>query len=147
MDGSSACAAALGVAFGTAAQRGLPVTAMHAWSPDVPADHEAVCGPYQVAEERTRADPASVLIRESEGAVLVVVGSRGHGAARAALRGSASRTVAERARCPVVVVRTAKARTAKTWRDQPAEEGRAATVPHIDPAGTDAVRRRRTPWE
>jgi nucleotide-binding universal stress UspA family protein len=172
VDGSAACAAALGVAFGAAAQRGLPVTAVHAWSPDVPADHEAACGPYQVAEERagrtvkralepwqsqcpdvpvetqlTHADPASALIRASEGAALVVVGSRAHGVARAALWGSVSRTVAQRARCPVVVVRTAKARTAKTWRDQPAEAGRAATVPHIDPAGTDAVQRRRSPWE
>jgi nucleotide-binding universal stress UspA family protein len=52
VDGSGTCTAALGVAFRAAAQRGLPVTAVHAWTPDVPADHEAVCGPATAAEAR-----------------------------------------------------------------------------------------------
>lgn len=172
VDGTGACAAALGVAFGAAAQRGLAVTVVHAWSPDVAADHEAVRGPYRAAEERasrtanralapwrsrftdvpvdtrlTRADPAAALIRESEGAALVVVGSRGIGAARAALFGSVSRSVAQQARCPVIVVRTATPRTARTRRDRPTEPIRRTASRMTDLAGMEEVRRRRTPWE
>jgi nucleotide-binding universal stress UspA family protein len=172
MDGSGECAAALDFAFRAAAQRGVSVTAVHAWTHDLPADHEAVCGPVEAVEERallsvdralepwrsrftdvpvetrlTRADPAAALIRESEGAALVVVGSRAHGAARAVLCGSVSRSVAQRARCPVVVIRTAKAHTTKTRRDQHTEPGRRTTAPITDPARTEAIRGRRTPWE
>ena len=45
-----------------------------------------------------------VLVEASRGARLVVVGSRALGPVRAALLGSVSRYVAERAACPVVVV-------------------------------------------
>jgi nucleotide-binding universal stress UspA family protein len=48
--------------------------------------------------------PAAALVAESERAGLIVVGHRGLGAVRSML-GSVSFTVAERARCPVVVVR------------------------------------------
>jgi nucleotide-binding universal stress UspA family protein len=167
VDEPGACAAALGVAFQAAAQRGVPVTAVHAWTRDVPADHEAVCGPPTAAEARasrildqalepwrnrfadvpveTRllaAEPAAALIRESEGAALIVVGSRAHGAVRATLFGSVSRSVAQRARCPVVVVRTARATGVEH-----VHSGRRTAVPLIDPAGVNPVRRRRTPWE
>jgi nucleotide-binding universal stress UspA family protein len=167
VDGSGACAAVLGVAFQAAAQRGVPVTAVHAWTRDVPADHEAVCGPATAAEARaslildqalepwrsrfadvpveTRllgAEPAAALIRESEGAALIVVGSRALGAARAALFGSVSRNVVQRARCPAVVVRTGKA-----TGDKHVQTSRRTAVPLMDPAGAKPVRRRRTPWE
>jgi nucleotide-binding universal stress UspA family protein len=172
VNGSGACAAVLGVAFAAAAQRGLPMTVIHAWSPDVPADLEAVCGPYHVAEERvgltvqraiepwsgrfpdvpvrtqlTHADPASALIRESEGAALVVVGCRAHGRARPALLGPVGRRVARQARCPVVVVRAAERRSARGRRDQGAELGRPTTVRIADPTGTEAIRRRGPSWE
>jgi nucleotide-binding universal stress UspA family protein len=167
VDRSTACGPALGFAFRAAAQRGVSVLAVHAWTHDVPADHEGVCGPAEAAEERaclsvdrvlepwrsrftdlpvetrlTHADPAAALIRESEGAALVVVGSRAHGAARAALFGSVSRRVAQQARCPVVVVRTAKTR-----RDQLGEPIRRTSVLRTDPAGNEPTRRGRTPWE
>jgi nucleotide-binding universal stress UspA family protein len=167
VDGSGACAAALGVAFQAAAQRGVSLTAVHAWTRDVPADHEAVCGPPMAAEARasltldralepwrsrfadvpveTRllaAEPAAALIRESEGAALIVVGSRAHGAARATLFGSVSRSVAQRARCPVVVVRTARATGAEH-----VQPSRRTAVRLMDPAGVKPVRRGRTPWE
>jgi nucleotide-binding universal stress UspA family protein len=162
-----ASAAPLGVAFQAAAQRGVPVTAVHAWRPDLPADHEAVCGADAAAEQRagqildlalepwrsrfpdvpveTRlvvAEPAAALIRESEGAALIVVGSEARGAARQTLFGSVSRRVAERARCPVVVVRTARA-----TRAEHVHPARRTAVPLMDPAGVKPVRRRRTPWE
>jgi nucleotide-binding universal stress UspA family protein len=163
-------AAALDVAFGAAVQRGLGVTAVHAWTPDVPADHEGVCGPSRAAEERAsrlldrvlapwrarypdvpvvellaRADAADALISESEGAALLVVGRRAHGLARAAMAGSVSRSIAQRARCPVVVVPTAKPYSAKAVRDRHAEPGRNST-PRVGPAGTDTTRGRRSPW-
>jgi nucleotide-binding universal stress UspA family protein len=167
MNGHGSCAAVLDIAFRAAAQRGVPLTAVHAWTPDVPADHEAVCG--SAAESEARAaelfdhvlapwrsrfadvpvlprlligDPAAALIRESEGAALVVVGSRARGAVSGRLFGSASRRIAQRARCPVIVVRTGKATA-----DEHAESGRRTAVPGADPIGIEQVHPPRQPWE
>jgi nucleotide-binding universal stress UspA family protein len=167
ISGHGSSAAVLAVAFRAAAQRGVPLTAVHAWTPDVSADHEAVCGPvaasgaraaeffdHALAPWRSRfadvavvprlpiADPAAALIRESEGAALVVVGSRARGAVRGRLFGSAGLRVAQRARCPVVVVRTGKP-TAEGHD----ESGPRTAVPGVDPVGIEQVHRRRTPWE
>lgn len=49
-------------------------------------------------------DPARVLLAASEGALMLVVGSRGHGGFMGLLLGSVSGKVAEHARCPVLVV-------------------------------------------
>jgi nucleotide-binding universal stress UspA family protein len=46
-----------------------------------------------------------VLVNESEGADLLVVGSRGHGAFHGMLLGSVSQHCASNASCPVVIVR------------------------------------------
>jgi nucleotide-binding universal stress UspA family protein len=167
IDGQGACTAALGVAFRAAAQRGVTLTAVHAWTPDVPADHEAVCGSVAASEARARefldealapwgsrfadvpvatrlpiTDPAAGLIRESEGAALVVVGSRARGTVGGRFFNSVSRSVAQRARCPVVIVPTGKATA-----DKHAESGWRTAVPGVDPIGIEPVRRRGTPWE
>jgi nucleotide-binding universal stress UspA family protein len=122
-------AAALGFAFRAAAQRGIPLTAVHAWQRDLPADAEAACGHPAATEAHARAaldrlleywghrfadvpterkvlpgDPATALIAESVGAALVVVGSRGRGRMRTRLLGSVGRTLVRRAHSPVVVV-------------------------------------------
>jgi nucleotide-binding universal stress UspA family protein len=53
-------------------------------------------------------DAAEVLAAESGGAELVVVGSHGRSGLKAALLGSVSRYVVERAECPVVVVKASR---------------------------------------
>ena len=98
-------------------------------------------GLVPVATRLSIADPAAALIRESEGAALVVVGSRARGAVSGRLFGSASGRVAERAPCPVVV------RTGKATADEHAESGRRTAVPGADPIGIEQVHRPRRPWE
>lgn len=63
---------------------------------DVPADSEILDG--NVAN-------AIIAIARSHGADLIVVGSRGHGAAASALLGSVSRALVERSALPVMIVR------------------------------------------
>jgi len=87
------------------------------------------------------AEPAAALIRESEGAALIVVGSRAHGVARATFLRSVSRSVVQRARCPAVVVRTGRA-----TGDEKVQPSRRIAVDLVDPSA-EPVRRRRTPWE
>jgi nucleotide-binding universal stress UspA family protein len=49
-------------------------------------------------------NPAKVLLDVSEGALMLVVGSRGHGGFTGLLLGSVSANVAEHATCPVLVI-------------------------------------------
>jgi nucleotide-binding universal stress UspA family protein len=159
VDGTASCSSALEFAFRAAAQRGIRVTAVHAWTPDLPADLEAVAGTvagseaiaHTVLEQalspwRSRfidvpvearlvcGNPTRALIRESEGAALVVVGCRGRGSARARAFGSVSRAVTRDARCPAVVVRRGRA----VQHEQPRSTAIARTEP---------VQRRSAPWE
>jgi nucleotide-binding universal stress UspA family protein len=66
------------------------------------------CGPGSSVPVRARVvegNPAQVLLDASDGADLLVVGSRGHGGFTEALLGSVSQHCVHHARCPVVVIR------------------------------------------
>lgn len=59
----------------------------------------------EVAHTLVPGNPAEVLVAESKGATLLVVGSRGYGGFRGMLLGSVSMHTAQLAHCPVLVVR------------------------------------------
>ncbi len=129
VDRTPSCAPAIGFAFQAASQRGIPLTAVHAWTPDPPADLEGVSARPSMAENFARralekalarwrdefagvtvvtslicGDPTQTLIDESRGAALLVVGSRGRGHILGTVLGSVSQTVLNHARCPIAVV-------------------------------------------
>ncbi|CCG02956.1 universal stress protein [Blastococcus saxobsidens] len=129
VDGTRRCDAAVGFAFRAAHQRGLDLTAVHAWAADRPADLEAVTAPLIVSEvgaydllhaslarwrteypdvpvdvEVVHRDPTSALIEGAAGAALVVVGTGRRGPARGAVFGSVSRAVVDGVAGPVAVV-------------------------------------------
>ncbi|MEX2393767.1 MAG: universal stress protein [Actinomycetota bacterium] len=58
----------------------------------------------EIATEIAPETPAQALVRASEGADLVVVGSRGRGGFKGLLLGSVAQQVAHHAKCPVVIV-------------------------------------------
>jgi nucleotide-binding universal stress UspA family protein len=134
VDGFERTEAAVGFAFEEASSRGVSLTAVHVWAeppragrdefkpvaydydearkeaarslaealagfgekyPDVPVFRELICG----------LDPAYHLLRASEGAGLVVVGSRGRGEFSGFVLGSLGQSLVHHATCPVAVVR------------------------------------------
>jgi len=135
VDGSAESIAALSWASRYAAAMGGTVRAVHAWhyptAASVPPVGVAPGPVREETEQRMRDDlaeavakvypdpsaasvetkvsyghPAPVLIEESQGADLLVVGSRGHGAFSGMLVGSVSIHCVNNASCPVVVVRS-----------------------------------------
>ncbi len=132
VDVSRGAPATLEFAFRAADRRGVPLVAVHAWGGDVPADLEGICGSVAAGETAARealdralgpwrrrfddvpvearlrrTGPVDALAAESEGAALLVVGSRGR--VLGAPRGPVGRTLIERAGAPTVVVRAGRA--------------------------------------
>jgi nucleotide-binding universal stress UspA family protein len=131
VDGSAEADAALVFAVAEARLRGLPLRVVCAWEPPastfvggafavtpdafVAAEHHA----DDVLTEALQRIPhegvdveafsvegraASVLVEQAAGAELLIVGSRGRGAAKRLLLGSVSSEVAHHAPCPVTIV-------------------------------------------
>ncbi|GAA0373425.1 universal stress protein [Microbispora corallina] len=127
VDGSPAGGRSLEFAFAEAALRHAPLRAVHAWNPfegplpGGPRDEEgearllreALEGPrarhpdVAVTEEVVRGHPVDALLRASEGADLLVVGSRGHGAFAGLVLGAVTQPLLHHATCPLAVVRPA----------------------------------------
>jgi nucleotide-binding universal stress UspA family protein len=131
VDGSPEADAALEFAVGEARLRGLPLRVVCAWEPAASAyvgeaftvTPDAFVAAEHHAEDVLRASlgrvrhegvqvealsiegrAASVLVEQAAGAELLVVGSRGRGAAKRLLLGSVSSEVAHHAACPVTII-------------------------------------------
>jgi len=133
--GSAASDQALDFALAEASLRGVGVTAVEAWKKppadlppagdDLPSfvvademqgtqtrllsDSLAAASAHfpgvDLRQEVVHDDPVRALVSCSQGAVMLVVGSRGHGGVSSLLPGSVSHGVLHHARCPVVIVR------------------------------------------
>ena len=137
VDRGPSCTTAIGFAFQSAWQRRIPLVIVHACKPrhvpqaarnsprsmltEVLADAEVE---RTIARWRSRfpdvrviirivgGDPVTVLIAESSGSAMLVVGSPSRGRRIGRLLGSVGKTVLENARCPVGLVRHDVAMTA-----------------------------------
>ncbi|WP_380166240.1 universal stress protein [Jannaschia sp. R86511] len=97
-------------------------------------------GDVDVTETQSRGDARSTLVDLSRHAALLVVGSRGRGAAASALLGSVSMTVATHATCPVVVHRNG-GRAVPTEGVLVGVDGTTASLPAVAFAYTMATAR------
>lgn len=129
VDGSAASAFALAHGLRAARRRGVPLVALHAWTPDPPADIEGFSAIPDQAEGTARRlledtvrpwttaspdvaiisrlvcdEPGHALVTESRGAALLVVGAPQRGRLRHLLSGSTSRRALRHSHCPTTVV-------------------------------------------
>ncbi|PKW15867.1 universal stress protein [Saccharopolyspora spinosa] len=136
VDGSATSELAVGFAYDFASRHDCELAAVHSWS-DLPLDPFARVRGWKLPWNEVRGDadevlagaiagwgehypdvvvrrvvtperPAEALLREAREASLLVVGSHGRGRIRRALLGSVSHAVANRAPCPVAVLRAGR---------------------------------------
>ena len=132
IDGSPASELATGMAFDEASRRNVGLLALHAWADTNISEWPEIDWPttQSMAEETlaerlagwqerypdvqvdrivVRDKPAQQLVQRSQGAQLVVVGSRGRGGFPRLLVGSVGETVSQMARVPTIVARESPA--------------------------------------
>ena len=164
VDGSELSTNAIAFAFDEASSRGVGLTAVHAWWLDYVEGAsasaiwtvdwknmaqeenalvaESLAGWQEkypdvtITRHSIHGHPVEALVRQSENACLVVVGSRGRGGFRGLLLGSVSQGVLHRAHCPVAIVRAP--------REDRHHSGDGATEEHRLP-GAPGARARLTP--
>ncbi|WP_205346932.1 universal stress protein [Pseudonocardia broussonetiae] len=118
-------------AFADAGRHGCPLVVLHARGPvgggDTPAALDRALDPWRqrypdvpVQVRTGDGGAAAELLHLSVGARTVVVGTRGRGAAAAAVLGSTSRTLLQHADCPVTVVHRTGTDRATAPRDRAA---------------------------
>lgn len=145
VDGSEVSSSAIAYAYEQASSRGVGLTVVHAWWLDHVEDAgasaiwtvdwqtfaeeekalvaESLAGWQEkypdvaVRRHSVRGLPVEALIRQSQNACLVVVGTRGRGGFGGLLLGSVSQGVMHRAKCPVAIVHGQK--DAQTQWDGP----------------------------
>lgn len=129
VDGTPVSEAAVAFAFRAAADRGVPLVAVHTWRDDFldPVLAGELFGDEQAYEEQQLAErlagwaekypqvevirmvsrdrPVHLLLEQARRAQLVVVGSRGHGELAGLVLGSVSNALVHKADCPVAIVR------------------------------------------
>lgn len=134
VDESPVSDVAVAEAFRQASLRGVPLVAVHTWTPlDADALHGYGIEPEEVARMSQEAvealgerlagyssdypdvkierlvlpeEPAKAVLDAAENASLIVVGSRGRGGFKGLLLGSTSQKILRQAHCPVMVVRS-----------------------------------------
>ncbi|MFF0659253.1 universal stress protein [Micromonospora tulbaghiae] len=118
VDGSALSDEAVGFAFAEAAARGAELVVVHTWLYPQPVTYrEAFAGwaggypEVTVRPKLVAAAPARVLVEESVGAQLTVVGAHGRGSLGALLLGSVSHAVLHHCHSPLAVVRHRADRT------------------------------------
>lgn len=171
VDGSPAAAAALRWALDAARRRDLPVLVVHAYlwpvypPPLLPGSEfvttgeagermaqgivddalrtaEELAPDVQVSAAVVRGGAGEVLLEHDKSPTeLLVVGSRGRGGFRSLLLGSTSTAVAERAHCPVVVVRHGEAPGGEHFRVVVGVDGSELSELAVGFAMAEAARR------
>lgn len=158
VDGSEVSSSAIAYAFEQASSRGVGLTVVHAWWLDHVEDAaaaaiwtvdwqtfaqeeqalvaESLAGWQEkypdvaVRRHSVRGLPVEALIRQSQSACLVVVGTRGRGGFGGLLLGSVSQGVMNRAKCPVAIVHGHK-QAPSDWDEQDTAGGHISLVPPV----------------
>ena len=149
VDGSPSSIDALRAAADLAQESGAPLEAITAWqfpigfdgsfafekwSPEVDAQTLLASAisvafpegrPERLTSKTVLGPAAGVLVDESEGAAMLVLGSRGRGGFAGMLLGSVSTACAQHARCPVLIMHGPAPRRSGTHRAEAAQSAAA----------------------
>jgi nucleotide-binding universal stress UspA family protein len=104
VDESPTAARAVEFAMAEARARGCELIELHAGETATPYDHVQTVGGVTVHHRVHRREPVAALIDASREAAAVILGRRGRSGMAGAVLGSVSRSVIQRAHCPVFLI-------------------------------------------